>query len=51
MIVPERVPLRFPKLTMSWLFDFGNIPAFIPFGMIIPSLLCIRFRKFITMFI
>ncbi len=51
MLVPEGIPLRFPKLTMSWLYDFGNIAAFIPFGIIIPLLYRIRFRKFITLFI
>ena len=51
MLVPEGTLLRFPKLTMSWLYDFGNIAAFIPFGLIIPLLYRIRFRKFITLFI
>ena len=51
MLVPEGILLRFPKLTMSWLYDFGNIAAFIPFGLIIPLLYRIRFRKFITLFI
>lgn len=51
MFVPEGIPLRFPELTMSWLYDFGNIAAFIPFGIIIPLLYRIRFRKFIPLFI
>ncbi|MBU3174121.1 VanZ family protein [Clostridium estertheticum] len=51
IFVPEGIPLRFPKLTMSWLYDFGNIAAFIPFGIVIPLLYRIRFRKFITLFI
>jgi len=51
MLVPEGIPLRFPELTMSWLYDFGNIAAFIPFGIVIPLLYRIRFRKFITLFI
>lgn len=51
IIVPNGVPLRFPKLTMSWLFDFGNIAAFIPFGFIIPLLYRIRFKKLIPLFI
>lgn len=51
MLVPEGFPLRFPKLTMSWLYDFGNIAAFIPFGVVIPLLYRIRFRKFMTLFI
>lgn len=32
ILVPKGIPLRFPKLTISWLYDFGNIAAFIPFG-------------------
>lgn len=51
MIVPEGIPLRFPKLTMSWLYDFGNIAAFIPFGIVIPLMYPVRFRKFIALFI
>lgn len=51
LLVPEGIPLRFPKLTMSWLFDFGNIAAFIPFGIMVPLLYRTRFRKFITLFI
>lgn len=51
LFVPEGVPLRFPELTMSWLFDFGNIAAFIPFGIIIPLLYRVRYRKFIALFI
>ena len=51
MLVPEGVPLLFPKLTFSWIFTFGNIAAFIPFGVLIPLLYRIRFGKFITFFI
>ena len=51
ILLPEGIPLRFPELSMSWLFDFGNIAAFIPFGIIIPLLYRIRFKKFITLFI
>lgn len=51
ILIPEGVPLRFPELTMSWLFDFGNIAAFIPFGIAIPLLYRTSFRKFITLFI
>ena len=51
MIVPEGIPLRFPELTISWLYDFGNIAAFIPFGIVIPLLYRVRFRKFIALFI
>lgn len=51
IFVPEGIPLRFPELTMSWLYDFGNIAAFIPFGIIFPLLYRIRFRKFISLFL
>lgn len=51
LLIPERILLRFPQLTMSWLYDFGNIAAFIPFGIIIPLMYRIRFRKFIAFFI
>lgn len=51
ILIPEGILLRFPKLTMSWLYDFGNIAAFIPFGIAIPLLHRVRFRKFIALFI
>lgn len=51
MLVPEGVPLLFPKLTFSWIFAFGNIAAFIPFGVLIPLLYRIRFGRFIIFFI
>lgn len=51
LFIPEGIPLRFPELTMSWLYDFGNIAAFIPFGIIFPLLYRIRFRTFIPLFI
>lgn len=51
ILVPEGIPLRCPELTMSWLYDFGNIAAFIPFGIVIPLLYRVRFRKFIALFI
>lgn len=51
MLVPEGVPLLFPKLTFMWLFSFGNIAAFIPFGILIPLLYSVRFGKFISLFV
>ncbi|MCR8985470.1 VanZ family protein [Brevibacillus laterosporus] len=51
MFVPEGVPLQFPELTFSWIVDFGNIAAFIPFGVLIPLLYRVRFGKFISLFV
>lgn len=51
LFVPEGTLLRFPELSMTWFYDFGNVAAFIPFGLIIPFLYRIRFRKFILIFI
>ncbi|MEC0694867.1 VanZ family protein [Bacillus atrophaeus] len=51
MLVPEAVPLQFPQLTFSWIYDFGNVAAFIPFGILIPLLYCVRFGKFISLFV
>lgn len=51
ILVPEGVPLRFPKLTFSWVYNFGNIAAFIPFGVVIPLLYCSSFGKFISLFV
>lgn len=51
MLVPEGVPLKFPKPTFSWVYDFGNIAAFIPFGIVIPLLYRFSFRKFISLFV
>lgn len=51
ILVPGGIPLGFPELTMSWLYDFGNIAAFIPFGIVTPLMYRVRFRKFIALFI
>lgn len=51
MLIPENVPLRFPEPTFSWLYDFGNVAAFIPFGVVIPLLYRYSFRKLISLFI
>ncbi|MEK0316686.1 VanZ family protein [Cohnella sp. 56] len=51
MLVPEKVPLRFPEPTFFWLFDFGNIAAFIPFGIVIPLLFRLSYARFIALFL
>lgn len=54
MLIPERVPLLFPDLSdlsFSWVYDLGNIAAFIPFGIIIPMLFHTTFKKFISLFV
>jgi glycopeptide antibiotics resistance protein len=51
ILIPEAVPLRFPQLSFSWLYDFANIAAFVPFGILIPLLFRVDFKKFITFFI
>ncbi|MFC3800668.1 VanZ family protein [Cohnella sp. GCM10012308] len=51
MFVPETVPLRFPEPTFMWLFSFGNVAAFIPFGVMIPYLFRWSFRRFVVSFI
>ncbi|MBW5470594.1 VanZ family protein [Brevibacillus formosus] len=51
ILVPEGVPLTFPELNYSWIVDFGNIAAFIPFGILFPLLYRVRFGKFISLFV
>lgn len=51
MLIPSEVPLNFPRISFSWLYNFGNIAAFIPFGVIFPLLYRVRFGRFITRFI
>ncbi|ETT67650.1 VanZ family protein [Paenibacillus odorifer] len=54
MLIPESVPLLFPDLfdlSFSWVYDFGNIAAFIPFGVLFPLLYRTHFKKFICLFI
>ncbi|MDR0269908.1 VanZ family protein [Paenibacillus sp.] len=51
ILVPEGLPLKFPELNYSWIVDFGNIAAFIPFGILFPLLYRVRFGKFITLFV
>jgi len=51
LLVPSGVPLNFPRFTFSWLYDFGNIAAFIPFGILFPLLNQVDYKKFIGWFI
>jgi glycopeptide antibiotics resistance protein len=51
LIIPSSVPLNFPSFRFSWLYDFGNIAAFIPFGILFPLLKQVNFGKFIGWFI
>ncbi|MGG4439546.1 VanZ family protein [Brevibacillus fortis] len=51
ILVPEGVPLKFPELNYSWIVGFGNIAAFIPFGILFPLLYRVRFGKFISLFV
>ncbi|BAH41350.1 conserved hypothetical membrane protein [Brevibacillus brevis NBRC 100599] len=51
ILAPEGVPLTFPELTYSWIVDFGNVAAFIPFGILFPLLYRVRFGKFISLFV
>lgn len=54
MLIPEAVPLLFPNLSdlsFSWIYDLGNIAAFIPFGILIPLLYRTHFVKFISLFV
>ncbi|GLC89923.1 VanZ family protein [Lysinibacillus piscis] len=51
MLVPSSPPLQFPSLTFSWLYDFGNIAAFIPFGILLPLLKNYTYKKFISLFV
>ncbi|MED3570970.1 VanZ family protein [Cytobacillus praedii] len=51
LIIPSSVPLKFPSFRFSWLYNFGNIAAFIPFGILFPLLKQVNFRKFISWFI
>ncbi|TKI57750.1 VanZ family protein [Brevibacillus antibioticus] len=51
ILVPEGVPLTFPELNYSWIVDFGNVAAFIPFGLLFPLLYRVRFGKFISLFV
>lgn len=50
-LVPNKWPLIFPRILSIWIFDLGNIVAFIPFGILIPKLLNIDFKKFVFLFI
>lgn len=51
MLVPSYPPLSFPQPTFSWLFDFGNVVAFIPFGMLIPYLWRWSYARFFVVFV
>lgn len=54
-IIPTGIPLRFPTISdlaysQLWLFNFGNLAGFIPFGILIPMLFRCKFSRFISLF-
>lgn len=54
MLIPENVPLLFPNLSdlsFSWIYNLGNIVAFIPFVVLFPLLYRTHFKKFIGLFV
>lgn len=51
ILIPEGGPLSFPRLSFGWIYSFGNIAAFIPYGILIPLLYPMSFRKFISLFV
>lgn len=51
--IPGAIPLNFPtslEYFNLWLFSFGNLAAFIPFGILIPLLYRYTFVPFISLF-
>ncbi|WPK10663.1 VanZ family protein [Lysinibacillus louembei] len=44
-------PLGFPRLSFGWVYDLGNIAAFIPFGILLPLLYRYTYKKLISLFI
>lgn len=54
MLLPEAVPLLFPDLSdlsFSWIYNLGNIGAFIPYGILVPLLYRIHVLKLVAGFI
>ncbi|MGE7601550.1 VanZ family protein [Peribacillus sp. NPDC097675] len=51
IFVPEGGPLSFPRLDFGWIYSFGNIATSIPYGILIPLLYRVSFRKFISLFV
>ncbi|MFJ7735390.1 VanZ family protein [Lysinibacillus sp. NPDC097287] len=54
-IIPTSIPLKFPTMDdlayfQLWLFNFGNLAGFIPFGILIPMLYRCKFSRFISLF-
>ncbi|MGG3522519.1 VanZ family protein [Bacillus pseudomycoides] len=54
-LIPTSIPLGLPNMTGEedfnlWVFNFGNLTAFIPFGVLIPLLYRCSFIRFITSF-
>ncbi|WP_410981845.1 VanZ family protein [Bacillus cereus] len=54
-LIPTSIPLGLPHMTGEadfnlWIFNFGNLTAFIPFGVLIPLLYRCSFIRFITSF-
>ncbi|MGE6226658.1 VanZ family protein [Paenibacillus chitinolyticus] len=54
MLLPEAVPLLFPDLSdlsFSWIYNLGNIAAFIPYGIFVPLLYPTQVWKFLSWFV
>ncbi|MED1412658.1 MULTISPECIES: VanZ family protein [Bacillus] len=54
-LIPSSIPLSLPNMVDRedfnlWFFNFGNLTAFIPFGVLIPMLYRCSFIRFITSF-
>ena len=54
-IIPTGIPLKFPTMSdlayfQLWLFNFGNLAGFIPFGILIPMLYPCKFSRFLSLF-
>ena len=50
-LIPNKWPLRFPTILSIWLFNLGNIVAFIPFGVLLPKAFRLNFKTFIVSFL
>ncbi|MFD7523101.1 VanZ family protein [Paenibacillus chitinolyticus] len=52
-LIPQGIPLHYPmgRDFHSWIFEFGNFAAFVPFGLLIPLLFRCKFVPFIACFL
>lgn len=51
-LIPTSIPLWYPiQFSFLWFFSLGNLLAFVPFGILIPTMFNVKYGRFIFIFL